>query len=101
MDKNKQNHILQPNTGHLMIHTFFPFLHLTHQLNFFFLFCHFVFKLYTKSSPPQSSFLFPQSAKSFFLSLSLSIFLPPLSPFTENWLSPAHAGHSSFWQPEV
>lgn len=64
-----------------MIHTFFPFIHWTHHLTHqVFFFCCFVLKLYTKSSPPQSSFLFHHSTKSlsFFLSLSLSFFPPPL-----------------------
>lgn len=60
---------LEPNTSHLMFHTFFPFIHLTHQRKF----CFFLFlKLYTKSSPPQSSFLSHHSTKSLCLSLSLS-----------------------------
>lgn len=91
---------LQPNTNHLMIHTFFPFIHLTHlELKFLMGFL-FVFHLYTRSSPPSDRLPFHHSTKSLSFCLWLSV-LHLWWVFTENWLSPTHAGHSSFWRPSV
>lgn len=59
-----------------MIHTFFPFIHLTHHVTQVFFFLVVFFKLYTKSSPPQPSFLFHHSTKSLFF-LSLWLFSSP------------------------
>lgn len=69
--------------------------------SFFFVFLLFFLNLYTKSSPPQSS-PFSTTPTSVSLSVCLSpSFLPLSFPLTENWLSPARAGHSSFWRPSV
>lgn len=63
MSKNKLNSDLQPNTSHLVIHSFLPFIHLTHHLTqVFFSFPPILNLNCTLSSPTQLSSLFHQKS---------------------------------------
>lgn len=84
-----------PHNSHLL-----PFYTFDTSFTQVFMFFVFVFHLYTRSSSPQTSFLTTTPPRVF---LSVSDIPSSTSDgcFTENWLSPTHAGHSSFWRPSV